>query len=237
MKKIYITESQLQTLIEKKEEVLFQEFIIGVKSFLKDLLKNPGQAKLSDLFSRNNITKKDLLNKMSDLGLIKKTERIDEVPIEETSKKVAKRFISYKVPKARFQDKMKQLYKELFKENVELDTYKIGTDGYYSHVQETEKPQVFKNSKKIVSDMINMDDAYRTRGGYDESLVNEDGASGAGLGGATSCQGVMQAGGTNPNAGTYDTVFGGVQDRDFWKPAMTRGKNKKNKSMTMNRKK
>jgi hypothetical protein len=237
MKKIYITESQLQMLKEKKDEVLFQEFIIGVKSFLKDLLKNPGNAKLSDIFSANNISKKDLLNKMADLGLIKTKERIDEVPIEESSKKVAKRFASYKVPRARFKEKMEQLFKELFNETVELDTYKIGTDGYYSHVQEIEKPQVFKNSKQIVSDMINMDDAYKTRGGYDESLVNEDGAAGAGLGGATSCQGVMQAGGTNPNAGTYDTVFGGVQDRDFWKPAMTRGKNKKNKSMAMNRKK
>lgn len=212
MKTIYLTEKQIKMLREKKEEITFYEFVMGVKSFLKDLLKRPSGATPSDLFTRNNISKKELLNKMTDLGLIKKTERIDEVPIEE-GKKVAKRFVTYKVPKARFKEKVKELYKDLFSESY--------------------KPQVFKDSSELIQDILDMDTdgAYKNRGGYDASLVQEDG-----LGGVTTCGSVMQDGGGNPSAGQYDTVFGGVQDREFWKPAETRNKDKKNKSISMNRK-
>lgn len=214
MKTIYLKEGQLQVLQNQKKEVTFYEFVIAVKSFLKDLLKKPSDAKPCDLFARNNITKQELLSKMSDLGLVKKSERIDEVPIEET-KKVAKRYATYKVPKARFTEKLKELYKDLFSES-------------------NNKPQVFKNSSKLITDILNMDEdnAYKNRGGFDESLVQEDG-----MGGATTCGSVMQGGGSNPSAGQYDVPFGGVQNREFWKPAMKRNKDEKNKSITMNRKK
>lgn len=214
MKTVYLTEKQIRLLQEKKEEITFYEFVIGIKSFLKDLLKKPADATPSDLFTRNHISKKELLNKMTDLGLIKRTDRIDEVPIEE-DKQVAKRYVTYKVPKSRFKEKVKELYKDLF--------------------VESQRVQVFKDNDELIQNILDMDtdNAYKARGGYDQSLVKEDGLGG---GGASSCSSVMQAGGGNPSAGQYDTVFGGVQDRDFWHPAQTRNKDKKNKSISMNRK-
>ena len=38
MKTVYLTEKQIRLLQEKKEEITFYEFVIGIKSFLKDLL-------------------------------------------------------------------------------------------------------------------------------------------------------------------------------------------------------
>ena len=63
--------------------------------------------------------------------------------------------------------------------------------------------------------------------------INEDGEGGA-VGG-TGCGSVMQGGGTNPSAGQYDVPFGGVQKKGFWKPALTRNKDEKNKSISINR--
>ena len=82
---------------------------------------------------------------------------------------------------------------------------------------------------------MDSDNAYRNRGGYDKNLVSEEGAAAAG-GGATSCGNVMQGGGGNPDSGQYTTPMGSVQRRKFWEPAMTRNKDEKNNSVSMNRK-
>jgi hypothetical protein len=123
VKKIYINENQAKSLMnfvrEGKEEVTFNEFVVSVKQFLKDLLHKPKEAKPSELFSNNGIGKNELISKMKELGLVKSSERIDEIPIEEGGKKVAKRFVTYKIPKARFKDKVKQLYRDIFVEGNE----------------------------------------------------------------------------------------------------------------------
>ena len=118
MKKIYISENQINILSEN--EITFYEFVINVKSFLKDLLKKPMDAKPSDLLSNYGIDKNILLQKLDDIGLIKSKERIDEVPIEEKKhpyhqKLVAKHYITYSVKKNRFYEKLKELYKDLIK--------------------------------------------------------------------------------------------------------------------------
>lgn len=48
-------------------------------------------------------------------------------------------------------------------------------------------------------------------------IISEDG-EGIGGGGATNCAGTLQGGGLNPNAGTYDVPFGGVQRRKGYSP-------------------
>ena len=178
MKKIYINESQLSVLSDElNKEVTFYEFFVNTKTFLKDLLNKPYEAQPSDLFKNNGIDKKELIKKMKDNGLIISSERIDEVPSsEDSSKKVAKHYISYKIPKNGFEVKMKKLYKECF----------------------------------------------------NKEGLNEDGA--------TTCGSVMQGGGTNPRAGQNEAPMGSVQRRKFWEPAMTRNKDEKNNSISMNRK-
>lgn len=210
MKKIYIKESQLNLISDlRDEEVTFEEFFINVKNFLKGLMKKPHETKTSELFNKRGISKDELISKMKDISLLKSEEKIDEVPKTEGGKKVAVHTIKYSIPKNRFKEKIEYLYKELFNES-------------YSK-------QVFSNNKQMINDILEMDNdsAYKNRGGYDESLVSEDGA--------TSCGSVMQGGGSNPSAGQYDVPFGGVQKRDFWKPALKRNKDEKNKSISMNR--
>lgn len=179
MRKIYINESQLNNLKENlSKEVTFYEFYINIKSFLKDLLNKPHEAEPSELFKNNGYDKKELIKKMQQKGIVISKERIDEVPSEEgSSKKVAKHYIVYKIPKNNFEGKVKELYNEIF------------------------------NNKEF---------------------VNEDGA--------TSCGSVMQGGGGNPDSGQYTTPFAPVQRRGFWKKSLSRNKDEKNNSISMNRK-
>lgn len=210
MKNIYITENQLKKLYEQEnEEVTFYEFFVNVKKYLKDLLTKPADAEPSSILTRN-VSKNELLKKMTDLGIIKKSEKIDEVTVEEDTKKVAKHFVQYKVPKRNFEEKVKELYKEVVSENI--------------------SKSVFGNEQELVDEIKNMDydNAYATRGG-----LNEEGEGG----GATSCGSVMQGGGLNPDAGQYTTPFGNVQRRSFYGDTLKRNKDSKNGSISMNRKK
>lgn len=128
MIKIYLTEEQISLLNDdskKNEEVTFYEFVVNVKQFLKDLLKKPSTAEPSSLLLKLTKSKDELVRKMKGIGLIKSSERIDEVPVEEDKhpygkKMVAKRYITYTIPKARFSEKMKELYNDVVnnKENL-----------------------------------------------------------------------------------------------------------------------
>ena len=201
MIKIYINESQVNLLTnDTNEEVTFYEFVLNVKQFLKDLLKKPVLAEPSDIFKSKGISKDELIKKMKDINLIQSEEKINEVPVDEStpSKLVAKHYIKYKIPRSRFSDKVKQLYKDFISSDKQNDSSKV----------------LYK--KTDVEECNDYND--------DEELVSE-----------TDCGGVMQGGGTNPSAGQYDVPFGGVQKKGFWKPALTRNKDEKNKSMSINR--
>lgn len=214
MKRIFIKEDKLHLLVnedeKEKEEVTFYEFFINTKTFLKDLLKKPQEANVSDLFKKNGITKSDLIQKMKDIGLIKSNERIDEVPVSESKKHpygtklVSKHYVKYNIPKKRFDEKIKELYKMLFSEQ-----------------------HVFKNTEKLITDILDMDSdyAYRKRGGYSDNSIDE-----------SDCGGVMQGGGTNPDAGQYTTPIAPTQRRSFYRDSLKRNGNEKNKSISINNK-
>lgn len=130
MKTIYLTEAQVRRLKEanekKNEEVTFYEFLTNIKDFLKKLLKNPSEAQPSEMLMMFVKDKNDLIGKMKTIGLIKSKERIDEIPVEEDKhpygkKMVAKRFITYSIPKSRFGEKVKQLYDDII-ENKDIVT-------------------------------------------------------------------------------------------------------------------
>lgn len=121
--RIYITESQLNVLLDEmsNDEMTFYEFFVQTKSFLKDLLNKPHEAQPSEMMKQHNITKDGLLSKMKEVGLIKSSERIDEVPVEEGSdKKAAKHYITYKIPRARFKEKIRALYDDIMKEQKDV---------------------------------------------------------------------------------------------------------------------
>ena len=151
MKNIYITENQFHILTEKEnEEVTFYEFFVNIKKYLKDLLTKPADAEPNQKLL-HNIDKSELLKKMTDLGIIKKNEKIDEVLVDE-SKKVAKHYVQYKVPKRNFEEKVKELYKEVMSEQ-----------------------SVFANEQELVDEIksMDLDNAYASRGG-----LNEEGEGG-----------------------------------------------------------
>ena len=185
MKNIYITENQLCVLAEnEKKEITFYEFFVNIKKYLKDLLTKPEDAEPNQMLL-HKVDKNDLMKKMIDLGIIKKSEKIDEVLVDEDAKKVAKHYVQYKVPKRNFEEKVKELYKEVMSEQF-----------------------VFANEQELVDEIkaMDSDNAYALRGG-----LNEEGEGG----GATSCGSVMQGGGANPDAGQYTVPFGKIQRKFF----------------------
>jgi hypothetical protein len=67
----------------------------------------------------------------------------------------------------------------------------------------------------------------------ENTVITEDGEGG----GATSCGSAMQGGGTNPDAGQFITPISPIQRRKFYSDTLKRNKDKKNGSISMNRKK
>lgn len=116
--KIIINENKLLLIKEaeeekEKEEVTFYKFFTEVKNFLKKLLDDPIGAKPSKFFKENDISKKKLLNKMLDRGIIKKKETIDE-PNDADGNKKSMHYLSYSIPKKDFERKIKRLYDYFF---------------------------------------------------------------------------------------------------------------------------
>ena len=134
MKKVIIDESKLLLIKEneEKEEVTFYKFFTEVKNFLKKLLDDPIDAKPSKFFKDNGISKKELLNKMLDRGIIKKKENIDE-PNDADGKMRSMHYLSYSIPKKDFEHKIKRLYDYFFDDSKKKLDESIG-DKYYSSV-------------------------------------------------------------------------------------------------------
>lgn len=126
MVNIYINEEQLSIIKDNcDDELTFYEFVGAIKEFIKGLLKNPNSVEVPKILNKCHIGKHKLIKKLKDNGIIKCVEKIDEVLVDEGKhpygkQLVAKRFITYKVPKARFSEKLRQLYCDLI-EQVELN--------------------------------------------------------------------------------------------------------------------
>ena len=167
MKKVYLSESNIKTLSKLHEKVLFQDYFDGIKSFLKDLLDKPSEAKVGELFKSHGYNTDEIIKKLKNVGLLKSKENIIEVPIDEATEKGeikgkqrAKHTIVYSIPRNRFMDKIHELYKELFAESYDASN---------------PLPKVvFKDTDKMIQDIKDMDydGAYSTRGGYRE--LNEN---------------------------------------------------------------
>ena len=114
MKHIIIKESQLYPIREfENNKVLHDEFENKVRSYLEQLFSSPCNPKCPDFFNKHDIDEKELLDKMSDLGLIKKSEKIDE-PMKSNGKKHSVHHVKYSFPRNKFGDKIDKLYDTFF---------------------------------------------------------------------------------------------------------------------------
>lgn len=102
---------------EKKDEEEtppFLTFYEEVLKFVKGLLNDPINTKPSTKLKSYGITNGELRQKLYDYDVITKKENIDE-PFDETSgKKVSRYYVSYKVHKENFKDKIRKMYNDLF---------------------------------------------------------------------------------------------------------------------------
>lgn len=113
---VYLTENQLVTLSESKDEVTFYKFFNEVKNFIKKLLDDPVNAKPSPFFKEHGISKSKLLNKLLDRGIVTKKEDIRE-PNDADGNLKSMHYIQYKVPKKNFEQKIRRLYSYFFEKN------------------------------------------------------------------------------------------------------------------------
>ena len=115
---IIINESQLSVLREfENSEVLRHEFETKVRNYMKQLMENPCKPKFDQFFSENGIREDVLQNKMIDLDLIKRQDKIDE-PEDANGEKHSMHTRKFIFSSQDFDDKIGKLYDTFFKNGV-----------------------------------------------------------------------------------------------------------------------
>ncbi len=148
--KIYINESQLETINNSEKEITYYEFNIWVRNFLKLLLSNPAEAEPNASLKQLGLNKKDLIKKLKKRGMLTSDENITEVPNEDDeTKKRAKYVIKYSVPRKNFERNMHRLHTEICE-------------------SEWKPKSVLSDEAEEIRKILDMDDdnAYKDRGGY-----------------------------------------------------------------------
>lgn len=123
---IIITES----MAEEIEDMLYPtpfKFTGHLKKFLAGILEDPCGTEVGEFFSGNGITKDLLLKSLMDLAIIKRHMDIDDHDAD-GNPHTAKMIVRYTVPKSHFNDKVKELFNELFPDggNVKM---KVNEEG------------------------------------------------------------------------------------------------------------
>lgn len=97
MIKIHLNESTFCRLLENQNKLSFLDFYDEVLKFIRELKKDPINASPSDVLKSYGLTSNELKKKLSDYGVVEKTEDIRE-PYDETSGKQESRYyVSYKI--------------------------------------------------------------------------------------------------------------------------------------------
>lgn len=117
-KKVYIKENKISLIKESQEPLPFQTFFEEIVKFIKGLLNDPIQAKPSELLISHGLTNKLLRKELSDKSVVIKTENIDEPIDDTTGKKVSRYYLSYRVPKENFKNKLRQCYNNFVKQGL-----------------------------------------------------------------------------------------------------------------------
>lgn len=117
-KRVFIKENKISLLKESQEPLPFQTFFEEIIKFIKGLLNDPIQAKPSEKLISHGLTNKLLRKELTDNSVIKKTENIDEPIDDVTGKKTSRYYLSYKVPKENFKNKLRQCYSKFAKQGL-----------------------------------------------------------------------------------------------------------------------
>ena len=116
MKIVHINESSLNRLLiedEEKKELPFQTFYEEVLKFIKGLLNDPIGTKPSEILRGYGLHNGMLRKKLLDYGVITKEEDIREPYDETDGNQESRYYVSYKVPRENFKDKLRKLHSSL----------------------------------------------------------------------------------------------------------------------------
>ncbi len=112
MKRIIISETQYRLFEEYQNELTFEKFRYEVLSFLKDLLEDPSNAKISEVLRSHNIDRSNLIQNMIDRGILTRNNKVTEMP-SKNGKQKASMLVKYSVLRKNFDKKLHRLYIEL----------------------------------------------------------------------------------------------------------------------------
>lgn len=116
---IVITESMARLLNEQMEMTEYK-FQNAVKKFLHDLLVDPVNAKLPDIFVYRGYNRSRMVQLLKMNGMLQKDERIVDKD-ENGNDRSASMQVKYKIPKKNFDRKLRNLYIKMFERNVPTD--------------------------------------------------------------------------------------------------------------------
>ena len=113
MRLIHINESSFNRLLseeDEKKELDFETFYEGTLDFINGVLNDPIGTKPNKELESYGLTNSLLRKYLCDYGVITKKEDIRE-PYDETSgKQTSRYYVSYRVPRKNFKDKLRKLH-------------------------------------------------------------------------------------------------------------------------------
>ena len=112
-KRIIVTESQYRLLKEYQDELTYYKFYVDVLRFLKELLDNPSDAKVSDVLKNHGITREKLIQGLVDRNVLSRKNKVIEVPKGEKGKMTSKMLVKYSVLRKNFEKNLHKLHIEL----------------------------------------------------------------------------------------------------------------------------
>lgn len=117
---VIINESHLDIIREyENNKVLHYEFESRVRKYMEQLAKNPCKPYYDEFFKDNGIPEDVLQNRMIDLGIIKKSDKISE-PEDADGKKHCVHSRKFIFSSSDFDDKIDKLYSSFFKNGKRL---------------------------------------------------------------------------------------------------------------------
>ena len=115
---IIINESQLHVISDyENNEVMHDDFKDNLMMYLKELKKNPNHPNIGDFFKEHNISEVELQNKMLNLGLISKEDKIYE-PEDANGKKRSMHTRKFTIYNKNFDNNIDKLYDSFFQNGV-----------------------------------------------------------------------------------------------------------------------
>lgn len=113
MKIVHLNESKFNAILEEKKGLPFQTFYEEVLKFIKGLLNDPIGTKPSEILRDYGLHNGMLRKKLLDYGVITKEEDIREPYDETDGNQESRYYVSYKVPRENFKDKLRKLHSSL----------------------------------------------------------------------------------------------------------------------------